>query len=201
MGCQTIITVPYTEKWPGLRKDETHGLLTDSGKILQLRDRALLLLSSASQWSALPATKWLVTAQPSCWAPLQVLWVPASRPCPESQPAVLSHQHPAWPAKQRTAADQPLAQGRSPHPIPILLVASVSQRITLFSLVSFKIKIFWNPGHGCTKPPSCTIQSQCAWDEWRSQAARQEDCCPAATAQQKGKKMGWIYKEPPSAKL
>lgn len=73
MGCQTIITIPYTEKWPGLRKDETHGLVTDSGKILRLRHRALLLLSSASQWSALPATKGLVTAQPSCWAPLQVL--------------------------------------------------------------------------------------------------------------------------------
>lgn len=43
--------------------------------------------------------------------------------------------------------------------------------------------------------------SQGAWEERRGQAARREGCCPAATAQQRGKKMGWIYKEPQAAKL
>lgn len=123
--------------------------------------------------------------------------VPALSP---SQQCYHTSTQPGQPNKGQQQTN-PLLEA-DPHSLfQILLVASVSQRITLFSLVSFKIKIFWNTGHGCTKPPSCTIQSQCAWGEWRSQAARQEGCCPAATAQQKGKKMGWIYKEPPSAKL
>lgn len=109
----------------------------------------------------LPATKWLLTAQPS--SP-QVLWPPAFCPSP---PVVLPPPSLDSQTNKGQQQNKPLLEA-GPYS-QIIFVPSVSRRISLFPVIAFKIKIFWSTGHGCRKRPSRTIHSQCTWDEWRSQ--------------------------------
>lgn len=146
-------------KWPGHRKDETHG---QSPAYWQCKDTSALTPcppaavsdSFASQWSSPPCHQ----VTPDCTAQLRrfppspltpSLLLPSSR-------AITTQ--PGQPNKGQQQTKRLLEA--SPHS-QIIFVTSVSRRISLLPVISFKIKIFWNIGHDHRKLPSCTIQSRC----------------------------------------